>query len=219
MRPLLPHHPAALFPPATQRAASLGPTPQTAFLGGSLRVCVATIAFGMGLDKPDLEAVLHTSMPHSLEEYVQQVGRGGRDGRPATCIAFLDPSDYVRLRVLAHGRVAARSSVETFLRRVFGREEEQAQEEEDDAAAAAVAAQQQRGRGTSTKKQARAIKPPQPLAPSQHRAVPVVATCAELDVSEEVLESCLSFLQADAEEPFLTALPHAAATLDVRFHK
>jgi hypothetical protein len=51
------------------------------------------------------------------------------------------------------------------------------------------------------------------------RALPLAAACAELDLSEEVLEGCLSFLQADPKEPFLTALPNCAASLDVRFHK
>lgn len=60
---------------------------------------------------------------------------------------------------------------------------------------------------------------PADLAPALSRALPVAATCAELDVSVEVLESCLSFLQADPEEPFLAALPNAAAMLDVRFHR
>lgn len=45
------------------------------------------------------------------------------------------------------------------------------------------------------------------------------AAAAELDLAEEVMEGCLSFLQADAVEPFITALPNTAATIDVRFHK
>lgn len=110
---------------------------QDAFLRGYLRVMVATIAFGMGLDKPDLEAVIHANMPRSLEEYVQQVGRGGRDGRVATCISFVDDSDYTRIRTLCHSKIAKRSSVERFLRCVFGRPEE----DEDGAEAAAEAAQ------------------------------------------------------------------------------
>jgi hypothetical protein len=47
----------------------------------------------------------------------------------------------------------------------------------------------------------------------------VQAAAAELDLGEEVMEGCLSFLQADAVEPYITALPNAAATIDVRFHK
>lgn len=50
------------------------------------------------------------------------------------------------------------------------------------------------------------------------RALPLAATASELDVSEEVLEGLLSYLQADEAEPYLTALPNTAATLDVRFH-
>jgi hypothetical protein len=51
------------------------------------------------------------------------------------------------------------------------------------------------------------------------RALPVQSAAAELDLGGEVMEGCLSFLQADAVEPYITALPNAAATIDVRFHK
>jgi ATP-dependent DNA helicase Q4 len=90
----------------------------------------------MGLDKPDLEAVIHAGMPHSLEEYVQQVGRAGRDGRSATCITFLDDSDYTWMRTKAHEKTVRRATVERFLHCVFGRPEEQ--EDEPPAAAAAA---------------------------------------------------------------------------------
>ncbi|WIA09963.1 hypothetical protein OEZ85_010175 [Tetradesmus obliquus] len=175
---------------------------QGAFLSGGLRVVVATVAFGMGVDKQDLDAVLHTCLPHSLEEYVQQVGRAGRDGRVGRCMLFLDDADYVKLRALAHGGTARRCSIELFLAKVFGRELEY--EAQQDASAAAD--------GKKRRKQPN-------LDPSRHRALPVQAAAAELDVAEEVMEGCLSFLQADAVEPFITALPNTAATIDVRFHK
>ncbi|OXB53800.1 UNVERIFIED_CONTAM: hypothetical protein H355_012601, partial [Colinus virginianus] len=64
---------------------------QSAFMSGRLRVVVATVAFGMGLDKADVRAVVHYHMPRSFESYVQEIGRAGRDGEPAQCHLFLDP--------------------------------------------------------------------------------------------------------------------------------
>lgn len=64
---------------------------QQAFMQGHLRMVVATVAFGMGLDRPDVRAVLHLGLPPSFESYVQAIGRAGRDGKPAHCHLFLHP--------------------------------------------------------------------------------------------------------------------------------
>lgn len=64
---------------------------QNNFMCGELRVVVATVAFGMGLDKSDVRGIVHYNMPKSFESYVQEIGRAGRDGHPAHCHLFLDP--------------------------------------------------------------------------------------------------------------------------------
>lgn len=62
------------------------------FMSGRSRICVATNAFGMGIDKPDIEAVIHTGPPSSIEAVSQEVGRAARDGRDAICHMFVTPS-------------------------------------------------------------------------------------------------------------------------------
>ena len=66
---------------------------QEGFLGGKLEVIVATIAFGMGIDKPDVRTVIHTAMPSSVEGYYQEVGRAGRDALPSRAVLMHSYAD------------------------------------------------------------------------------------------------------------------------------
>ena len=74
---------------------------QQDFIGGRLAVIVATNAFGMGVDKPDVRLVIHADMPGSLENYLQEAGRAGRDAEAAHCVLLYTPDDVERQFSLA----------------------------------------------------------------------------------------------------------------------
>ena len=66
------------------------------FLVGAVKVVAATVAFGMGIDKPDIRLVVHYGAPKTMEEYYQQVGRAGRDGLPSECLMLYGDNDFVK---------------------------------------------------------------------------------------------------------------------------
>ncbi|WP_199504558.1 DNA helicase RecQ [Qipengyuania sp. YIM B01966] len=84
---------------------------QAAFVESEDMVMVATVAFGMGIDKPDVRFVAHAGIPKSIESYYQETGRAGRDGDPAQAVLFWSAEDFVRARQrlaeVDDGRVAA----------------------------------------------------------------------------------------------------------------
>ncbi|XP_074434136.1 ATP-dependent DNA helicase Q4 [Larus michahellis] len=175
---------------------------QKSFMSGRLRVVVATVAFGMGLDKADVRGVVHYNMPKNFESYVQEIGRAGRDGEPAHCHLFLDPEggDLHELRRHVYGDAVDFFTVKKLVEKVFSpckclelqrkrrdvagdREAEDAEvaelleeeEEEEDGGAA-----RQSGRRACYK---------------HERAIPVQQTVESLDIREEGIETLLCYLE------------------------
>lgn len=101
--PAMPYH-------AGMEAAARSKT-QDAFLMEKIDVIVATIAFGMGIDKPDVRYVIHYDIPKSLEGYYQETGRAGRDGGEGQCIAFYNSKDVQKLEKFLDGKPIAEQDI------------------------------------------------------------------------------------------------------------
>ncbi|MDO5522645.1 MAG: DNA helicase RecQ [Bacteroidia bacterium] len=86
-------------------------TNQDAFLMEQAEVIVATIAFGMGIDKPDVRYVIHYDIPKSLEGYYQETGRSGRDGGEGKCIAFYSNKDLQKLERFMQGKPVSEQEI------------------------------------------------------------------------------------------------------------
>lgn len=89
---------------------------QQRFIGGELRVIAATNAFGMGIDKPDVRLVIHADIPGSLENYLQEAGRAGRDRDQARCVLLYCPEDVERQFGMSARSRLTRQEIQAILR-------------------------------------------------------------------------------------------------------
>ena len=92
---------------------------QRAFMAGETRVIVATIAFGMGIDKADIRGVIHYNLPKSLENHTQEIGRAGRDGRPAVCELLACAGDLTVLENFIHSDTPSPRALGNLIDRVL----------------------------------------------------------------------------------------------------
>lgn len=95
---------------------------QEDFMANRVTIVVATIAFGMGIDKPDIRNVIHFDLPSTIEEYSQQVGRAGRDGRPSSCMYYICPDDFYLRENFARGDLPSKASLRSLLKDIFDRD-------------------------------------------------------------------------------------------------
>ena len=95
---------------------------QDEFFASDKMVVVATIAFGMGIDKPNIRNVVHFDIPDSIESYSQQVGRAGRDGQRSVCLFNLSTKDFYLRNIFTYGDRPSRRSLKLFMEDICSKE-------------------------------------------------------------------------------------------------
>uniref|UniRef100_A0A4W6CCD2 DNA 3'-5' helicase n=1 Tax=Lates calcarifer TaxID=8187 RepID=A0A4W6CCD2_LATCA len=167
---------------------------QNNFMCGELRIVVATVAFGMGLDKSDVRGIIHYNMPKSFESYVQEIGRAGRDGEPAHCHLFLDPEggDLHELRRHIYADTVDYYTVKRLVQKVFPpckcKQIHQKQQELIKVALPFSVCVYNNEEESSD-------WPRERVCHTHERAIPIQETVEALDITEEGVETLLCYLE------------------------
>ncbi len=142
-------------------------------MSGRLRIVVATVAFGMGIDKSDIRAIIHYNMPKTFESYIQEIGRAGRDGLEAHCHLFLSSEgrDLNELRRHIFANSVDEQSIRKLLDLVFGNNSKM------------IESSDQSIRSVSRR--------------YVEKAVPVEEAVETLDLPEENISTLLCYLEGD----------------------
>ena len=151
---------------------------QSRFMRGKARVCVCTVAFGLGINKSDVDAVIHLNLPASPEHYLQEIGRAGRDGRAAKAIALVLQNEVVVRHSLGHSDLISESQVMTLLRILR---------------AAVQSASLDMTQSSGIAKEVM-------IAGTLHVALPLDSTVAAIDLKAESVETLLSLMEEHCPE-------------------
>uniref|UniRef100_A0A8C5LR04 ATP-dependent DNA helicase Q4 n=1 Tax=Leptobrachium leishanense TaxID=445787 RepID=A0A8C5LR04_9ANUR len=169
---------------------------QNNFMSGQLRLVVATVAFGMGLDKSDVRGIIHYNMPKNFESYVQEIGRAGRDGKDAQCHLFLDPEaqDLDELRRHVYADSVDYFTIKRLVQRAFPPCKcRQLHSKQEACTLGCEVADSEMLDIMEHLEERRAVT--ERLCHMHERAVPIEETVQALDVREEGVETLLCYLE------------------------
>ncbi|XP_029668256.1 ATP-dependent DNA helicase Q4 [Formica exsecta] len=153
---------------------------QKEFMSGKIKIVVATVAFGMGINKLDIRAIIHYNMPGTFEGYVQEIGRSGRDSITAHCHLFLNPtknSDKWELRKHIHANGVDRHTIRHLLQRIF----------------IPCSCKKIKGKDSDWK------------CPGHEVALPIDEIVQDLDITQETISTLLCYLELHSKR-FITVL-------------